>query len=311
MKADDPRHGERAGYIAGCRDECCRVPHLEYLKHRRTMRRDAYNRAQKDGRIRRERLQALGVTTFQHPAEPVRAHVLRLAEIGWSTTAMAAIHGNISDASIAVLMRNNSQTVESKTNLLLQLKYTLRVPDSVPDTAWVPSLGAVRREQALLALGWTHAAIRAAMEDLCGYSVPRCFGTQVNARKWRAYDAAYRALQGTVGPSERTRQRAVALGYAPPLAWDNIDAPDASPVGHQGDEDRYMPAGYDESRVERRIAGDRTVRLHKGETAEVVRRLLAAGVSAFTINRDYGIKAERYTAQIQAQRQSSREQVAA
>lgn len=29
---DDPRHGTRAGYIAGCRDDCCREPHLRYQK---------------------------------------------------------------------------------------------------------------------------------------------------------------------------------------------------------------------------------------------------------------------------------------
>jgi hypothetical protein len=304
MTPDDPRHGSRAGYLAGCRDGCCRAPHLEYLIQRRAVRRDAYNRAQKDGRIRRERLQALGVTVFQHPAEPVRTHTQRLAALGWSTTAMAAIHGNISDASIAILMRGNSTTVESKTHLLLNLKYTLRVPDSVPDTAWVPALGAVRRERALLALGWTHAAIRATMQELCGYSVPRCFGIQVNARKWRAFDAAYRALQGTPGPSRRTRERALALGYAPPLAWDRIDDPDASPVGLTAT--AAEPAGYDESRVLRRINGDRSIKLRKGETVEVVRRMLAAGHSQSAIQRLTGVKAERYMPQIRAEQATTR-----
>lgn len=38
MTPDDPRHGKRRGYVAGCREDCCRNPHLHYQK-RSTLRR--------------------------------------------------------------------------------------------------------------------------------------------------------------------------------------------------------------------------------------------------------------------------------
>lgn len=36
MKADDPRHGTSAGYVAGCRAECCRAAIAAWTRHRRT-----------------------------------------------------------------------------------------------------------------------------------------------------------------------------------------------------------------------------------------------------------------------------------
>src|SRR5690606_5530104 len=35
MTPDDPRHGTRAGYIAGCRLACCGDPHYRYQKRSR------------------------------------------------------------------------------------------------------------------------------------------------------------------------------------------------------------------------------------------------------------------------------------
>jgi hypothetical protein len=32
MSPDDKRHGTNAGYVAGCREECCRRPHMRELK---------------------------------------------------------------------------------------------------------------------------------------------------------------------------------------------------------------------------------------------------------------------------------------
>lgn len=103
--------------------------------------------------------------------------------------------------------------------------------------------------------------------------------------------------------SHRTRKWAEANGWLTALAWEDesIDDPDAKP---QGLVDHSGRAILDEAAIERRIAGDRNVRLHKGETGEVVRRLRAAGLSSLTIFRDYGIKAERYTAQIRATQQN-------
>lgn len=64
MTPDDPRHGTNAGYVGGCRDECCRTAHADY---RRGMRSKRYLRGVErlyidaTGTARRIRaLQALG-----------------------------------------------------------------------------------------------------------------------------------------------------------------------------------------------------------------------------------------------------------
>lgn len=66
------------------------------------------------------------------------------------------------------------------------------------------------------------------------------------------------------------------------------DSPHADAVRDEG------PAGYDEARVQRRILGDRSIRLHKGEAEEVVRRLLAKDWSANQIRRHTGLQPDRY-----------------
>lgn len=128
-------------------------------------------------------------------------------------------------------------------------------------------------------------------------------------RAWVANDIAalYRELEMTPGTSDQTIRLATAQHWPGPLSWDNIADPDERPTGLRTSRDEA--AILDEAAIERRIAGDRSIRLHKNETAEVVRRLRAAGISSRTILRDYGIKAERYTAQIRTTQQN--EEVAA
>lgn len=160
----------------------------------------------------------------------------------------------------------------------------------------VNSIGSIRRVQALMRIGWrgidiAHACGWKTGEAVTNALVHRDF---VNHRTAARIKAAYDQMSMTLGPSATTRRRAETRGWPPPLAWDDetIDDPAAKP---QGMTPRYEPAFLDEAAIERRVNGDRSVRLHKGEAAEVVRRLLAAGVSTLTISRDYGIKAERYT----------------
>lgn len=65
MTPDDPRHGERRGYYAGCRLECCRSAAVKYEKQRR--------------------LDVLrGKPARTVPAHGTRRRVQALARIGWS-----------------------------------------------------------------------------------------------------------------------------------------------------------------------------------------------------------------------------------
>lgn len=162
-----------------------------------------------------------------------------------------------------------------------------------------PAHGTIRRLQALCALGWTHRQIGARL----GVTPSRVSHIIRLTQDAVLIDTARRVADlydqiSMVVPAGRdasyARREAARKGWAPPLSWDDdtIDDPNAEPVGLPGSGDD--PAGYDESRIERRIAGDRSVKLHKGETAEVVRRLVADGWSLNAIRRHTGVKPERY-----------------
>lgn len=110
---------------------------------------------------------------------------------------------------------------------LWRKKYTRRV-----DTLHVPTVGVIRRIRALQAIGWRLADIDTAM----GYDARSNFvhnltrQAQVHRDTFDKVQAAYDQLCMTPGPSERTRRLALRRGWAPPLAWDDIDD-DAAPQG--------------------------------------------------------------------------------
>jgi len=165
----------------------------------------------------------------------------------------------------------------------------------------VDPTGTRRRIRALIRMGWRYSD----MDQWLGYrsanthNLNRSDTQLVHIDTAEAVKRMYDALSMHVGPSARNRAIATRKGWPSPLAWDDdaIDDPAAQPVGMI---QRYEPSGFDESRVQRRIAGDRTVRLHKGESVEVVRRMLADGWTQNGIRRHTGLKPDRYMAEIRA-----------
>jgi hypothetical protein len=117
------------------------------------------------------------------------------------------------------------------------LGYTGRLMDST---------GTKRRIQALVALGWTLGEIAAACEKRSG----NAWTNEVlrSARVHSTTEALIRSAYDRMsmirpeGPY-RNRQRATAArkGYAPPLAWDDIDDPLERPSGIAG-EGNMVPA---------------------------------------------------------------------
>jgi len=90
-----------------------------------------------------------------------------------------------------------------------------------------------RRGEALMAIGWTADHIAVAGGWNTGQTVNSAMGgtTYVNRATYTRMDTAYQRLSTRPGPSESTRQRARAWGFAPPAAWDDIDNEDETPVG--------------------------------------------------------------------------------
>lgn len=100
-----------------------------------------------------------------------------------------------------------------------------------PEVRRLDATGTQRRVHALMALGHTAQTVGAAA-GMSAFQVQ-----QTTRRRWVSprtatrIAAAYDRLCGTRGTSQVTRRRAVWLGWAPPLAWEDIDDPAERPKG--------------------------------------------------------------------------------
>lgn len=96
------------------------------------------------------------------------------------------------------------------------------------------NIGVARRIQALAAIGWplcslgpmlnrdpsfAHAVMRRAERD------------SITPATAALVDQLYRRLSGTPGPSQHARRYTIRKGWAPPLAWNNIDTDTAPDLG--------------------------------------------------------------------------------
>ena len=93
-----------------------------------------------------------------------------------------------------------------------------------------PAIGTQRRIRALVRIGWSQALIA----DACGWATEQSITELmrrdvVNTTTAKRVAKVYDALSMRIGPSGRSRRRAERKGWAPPLAWDDIDDPAATP----------------------------------------------------------------------------------
>lgn len=161
----------------------------------------------------------------------------------------------------------------------------------------VTKTGAVRRLQALMALGWP----RRELARQAGYKGDT-FALILNGRRQRItlethrrIDDLYENLCMTLGPSSSSRIRAAKKGFLPPLAWENIDDPDERP---NLTDDRSRD-DIDEAVIERVLAGDK-IPTTFAERVEITRRWEARGRSLNELERSFGWKSDRYTIREQA-----------
>jgi hypothetical protein len=148
MSPEDPRHGKNSGYIAGCREGCCRKAHMREIKAWRLTGPRMVN--------------SLGT----------RRRVEALEAIGWSRAQQSRMLGHAREylGQVTRLEMIHRSTAEAVADLYD--RYSMVIPTDPPE------------------------------------------------RK-----------QGANRIHEKTRRRAARLGFAPPLAWDNIDDPDEHPTG--------------------------------------------------------------------------------
>jgi hypothetical protein len=142
----------------------------------------------------------------------------------------------------------------------------------------VPSIGSVRRIQALMAAGWTGTYLAERL-DVRRPNLPT-HTRYPTIRAWKAKQIAdlYDEVHMRAGPSERTRARAELHGFLPPEAWEGVDIDDPTALPVIDYDDEPFGEDIDEIAVERAIRGDR-VPLNRAERREAVRVLTARGLT--------------------------------
>lgn len=165
--------------------------------------------------------------------EPVTRHVNRLLAAGMSGRGIALAAG-VSPQTIGRFRDRGYERTQRATARRILAVRADAIYRRQDDAGFVPRVGSTRRIQALMALGWRHQDITAAMRIATRSQLVLHQPGQYITRATRdAILRAYDELSMRRGPSEKTRQRAIASGYAPPLAWDDdtIDDPYAVPEG--------------------------------------------------------------------------------
>lgn len=213
-------------------------------------------------------------------ASATRAHLAHFVEAGAPLKALARATG-LSDTAVKAILDGDHTTVQATTAARVN-RLTLTRLYSDQATGHLPRLGAARRVQALLAIGWRHQDLAAAGAT----GTPRilnCPGHLVTATTWRQVRDVYDQLCMTHGPSATTRQTARARGYPPPLAWDDqtIDDPRAEPA--HAAQPRACSA-IDPVAVDRAIHDPTTpVELNEAERLAVIRAMSERGATDTTI----------------------------
>ncbi|HEY0889348.1 MAG TPA: hypothetical protein VGE38_07045 [Nocardioides sp.] len=151
----------------------------------------------------------------------------------------------------------------------------------------VDSTGSIRRLRALAAIGWPWPAL-----DLmpCGQVWQLTRRDTIRRDTAERIAEVYDRLSMTPGPSIRAVRRAAANGWAPPLAWNDIDNDPAPclPTGARHDVDEVV--------VVRILAGDASPArsANPAERRAVVAAWLDRGRSLQDLERLTGWRAHRY-----------------
>lgn len=271
MTPDDPRHGKRSGYLAHRRanqDPCdpCTAAHTRQCKE---YRHRTSNRTV--------------------PVRVPGAQVLELLDL--VTAAGITDHAFCAAAGLSTsqLTRIRRHTCDVNESTMTRIRNTLANLTLHPKAIVSASL-THERVKSLMAQAFARNWIAAET----GWVMPSNWLRLERVRYSSAVAVRDLALQigDRRGPSQMTATWAVKHGWQVAAAWDDPGTV-TWPVGWFDQVEEPISL-LDDAAIERRVAGDTTVRLHKGETAEVVRRLLASGVTTTLIREVHGIKAERY-----------------
>jgi len=173
----------------------------------------------------RYRLQAYGQWDPHADLDAVRAHLDDLRAHGIGVTAIAKASG-VGRSQVERIRRGATKRIGKET----AAKLLAVTPE---DRAQLPAWRVTRRLRALNAIGYSTRHLA----DLLGTTQEVVSDHLVGDRKWvqvKTLDSVselYERLCMTPGGNAASRRIAGKRGYAPPLAWENIDDPDEQPTG--------------------------------------------------------------------------------
>lgn len=270
MSPDDPRHGTYAGAQAHKKTgtpicDPCREARRAYQRHL------SYDH----DRNRRRRV------------SPKRAarHALALEAAGVPLSQIALRAGVSRGTVFRAVGRSYPQPPAMEATKLAAI-LSVPFPDAPANRGYVPRIGVIRRVRALNAIGWPRTEIAARLgmtpQNLTQL-VNGCRGADarpnawVQGETWHKVADLYDELCMIPGPSRRSRIVAARKGWAPPLAWVNIDDANEKPTEIR----RHWHAGpnhneVDHAVVERLLSGER-IKATRAEKEEALRRWVAAG----------------------------------
>lgn len=168
-------------------------------------------------------------------AEPVRVHVQALMDAGMSRKKVARAAG-LPPQTVAYLLQGRPGREPAKRVAPRTAAAVLAVVfDGEPGAfEYVPALGAQRRLRALIASGWTFAALADQLGAGTRPDVSHLLRHQSSVRAWRHTQivALYSRLQLTPGLSEAARRLGRINRWPLPFQWDEeaLDDPGKGPV---------------------------------------------------------------------------------
>ena len=188
-------------------------------------------RYRKAVRARQAANRALGISHSLTDRQEALRGVQSLYEEGFGIPALADTLG-IHERYLGDVLRGRMTQVRGTTAHRLQSITRSMVLEKANDSFYVPAIGSRRRVEALMCLGWSQAQIDETAEALHGVRlhVNALYRSKsVRANRHRRMAEVYEQLALRPGPSAQVKNRSLARGYAPPLAWDDIDDPNEEP----------------------------------------------------------------------------------
>lgn len=148
---------------------------------------------------------------------------------GYSSRAVSDMTG-LSERTVQAMFQGRSDPAKMMHRTAQRI---LDAPDVPTGRGWVPSIGCVRRLQALTVMGWSMQALsqRCDLDESTLAALRSETHRTTRPRFARIVSDLYDEVWDTPGPGRHAATRARNRGWAPPLAWDDdtIDDPTAQP----------------------------------------------------------------------------------